>query len=152
MCRFEHCHSYQINSIRTRFSLWEMGWDYFFLDRFEESYFRNCVIKQPKSKPRGPCKRNKSQLRRTLLWIRKISHVSSISIIPVSRSDLWTASMIIIECTLEEAEVVRNMYESSDLEWLVYDAPVNYVNLLLHGYIRGYLKNVKEYCHLMADI
>lgn len=61
-------------------------------------------------------------------------------------------SMIIIECTLEEAEVARNMYESSDLEWLVHDAPVNYVNLLLHGYIRGYLKNVKEYCHLMADI
>ena len=61
-------------------------------------------------------------------------------------------SMISVDCTLVEAEVARNMYESSDLEWLVYDAPVNYVNLLLHGYIRGYLKNVKEYCHLMADI
>lgn len=60
-------------------------------------------------------------------------------------------SMIIIECTLEEDEVARNMYESSDPEWLVYDEPVDYVNLLLHGDIRGYLKNVTEYCHLMTD-
>lgn len=41
-------------------------------------------------------------------------------------------SIIAIDCTLVEAEVARNMYESSELEWLVYDAPVDYVNLLLH--------------------
>ena len=28
-------------------------------------------------------------------------------------------SMIAIDCTLVEAEVARNMYESSELEWLV---------------------------------
>ena len=33
-------------------------------------------------------------------------------------------SMIAIDCTLVEAEVARNMYESSELEWLVYHAPV----------------------------
>ena len=44
-------------------------------------------------------------------------------------------SMIAIDCTLVEAEVTRNMYESSELEWLVYNAPVDYVNLLLHGSI-----------------
>ena len=37
------------------------------------------------------------------------------------------------------------MYESSELEWLVYNAPVDYVNLLLHGDVREYLKNVTEY-------
>ena len=42
-------------------------------------------------------------------------------------------SMISVDCTLVEAEVARNMYESSELEWLVYNAPVDYVNLLLHG-------------------
>ena len=31
-------------------------------------------------------------------------------------------SMISIDCTLVEAEVARNMYESSELEWLVYNA------------------------------
>lgn len=54
-------------------------------------------------------------------------------------------SMIAINCTLVEAEVARNIYESSELEWLVYNAPVDYVNLLLHGDIREYLRNVTEY-------
>lgn len=54
-------------------------------------------------------------------------------------------SMIAIDCTLVETEVARNIYESSELEWLVYNAPVDYVNLLLHGDIREYLRNVTEY-------
>ena len=54
-------------------------------------------------------------------------------------------SMISIDCTLVEEEVTRNMYESSELEWLVYNAPADYVNLLLHGDIHGYLRNVTEY-------
>ena len=54
-------------------------------------------------------------------------------------------SMIAIDCTLVEAEVARNIYESSELGWLVYNAPVDYVNLLLHGDIREYLRNVTEY-------
>ena len=54
-------------------------------------------------------------------------------------------SMIAIDCTLVEAEVARNMYESSELEWLVYNAPVDYVNLLLHGDVCEYLRNVTEY-------
>ena len=54
-------------------------------------------------------------------------------------------SMIAIDCTLVEAEVVRNMYESSELEWLVYNASVDYVNLLLHGDVREYLRNTTDY-------
>ena len=52
--------------------------------------------------------------------------------------------MIAVDCTLVEAEVVRNMYEGSELEWLVYNAPVDYVNLLLHGDVREYLRNVTD--------
>ena len=37
-------------------------------------------------------------------------------------------SMISVDCTLVEAEVARNTYESSELEWLVYHAPVDYVS------------------------
>ena len=33
-------------------------------------------------------------------------------------------SIISIDCTLVDAEVARNMFESSELEWLVYHAPV----------------------------
>ena len=54
-------------------------------------------------------------------------------------------SVIAIDCTLVEAEVARNMYESSELDWLVYNAPVDYVNLLLHGDAQEYLRNVTEY-------
>ena len=35
--------------------------------------------------------------------------------------------------------------ELAKLEWLVYHAPVDYVNLLLHGDVREYLRNVTEY-------
>ena len=54
-------------------------------------------------------------------------------------------SMISIDCTRVENEVARNMYEASELDWLVYNAPADYVNLLLHGDIREYLKNVTDY-------
>ena len=54
-------------------------------------------------------------------------------------------SMVSIDCTKVEYEVAQNMYEASELDWLVYNAPVDYVNLLLHGDIREYLKNVTEY-------
>ena len=54
-------------------------------------------------------------------------------------------SMISVDCTQVENEIARNMYEASELDWLVYNAPADYVNLLLHGDIREYLKNVTEY-------
>lgn len=59
-------------------------------------------------------------------------------------------SVISIDCTLVEVEVARNMYESSELEWLVYNAPVDYVNLLLHGDVREYLRNTTDY-HLFES-
>ena len=54
-------------------------------------------------------------------------------------------SIISINCTKVENEIARNMYEASELDWLVYNAPVDYVNLLLHGDIREYLNNVTDY-------
>ena len=59
-------------------------------------------------------------------------------------------SMISIYCTKVENEVARNMYEASELDWLVYNAPVDYVNFLLHGDVREYLRNVTEY-HLLDN-
>ncbi|MGM9590793.1 MAG: DUF6061 family protein [Faecousia sp.] len=54
-------------------------------------------------------------------------------------------SMDAIDCTLVEAEIARNMYESSELAWPMYNAPIDYVNLLLRGDIQEYLKNVTEH-------
>ena len=54
-------------------------------------------------------------------------------------------SMIAINCTKAENEVARNMYAASELDWLVYNTPVDYVNLILHSVIREYVKSVTEY-------
>ena len=54
-------------------------------------------------------------------------------------------SMISIDCTKVENKVARNMYEASELDWLVHNAPVDYVNLLLRGDIREYLRNTTDY-------
>ena len=50
-----------------------------------------------------------------------------------------------IYCPRVEDMVAKNMYERSELDWLVYNAPVDYVNLLLHGDIRAYLNNATDY-------
>ncbi len=54
-------------------------------------------------------------------------------------------SMISIYCPRVEDEVADNMYERSELSWLVYNAPVDYVNLLLHEDIQEYLENATKY-------
>ena len=54
-------------------------------------------------------------------------------------------TMLAVDCTRVENEIARNMYEASELDWLVYNASMDYVNLLLHGDIREYLKNVTDY-------
>jgi len=38
-----------------------------------------------------------------------------------------------------------NMYERFELDWLVYNVPMDYVNQLLHGNIRTYLNNATDY-------
>lgn len=52
---------------------------------------------------------------------------------------------IFIDCTRVENKIARNMYEASELDWLVYNAPSDYANLLLHSDIREYLKNATAY-------
>ena len=54
-------------------------------------------------------------------------------------------SMIAVNCTAVENEVADNMYERSELDWLVYNAPVDYINLVLNRDVKSYLKNVTEY-------
>ena len=58
-------------------------------------------------------------------------------------------SMISINCTKAENEVARNMYEASELDWLIYNEPVTYVNLITCGRIEEYLRGYKE--HKLQD-
>ncbi len=51
-------------------------------------------------------------------------------------------AMISIDCTAVENEVAHNMYQRSELDWLVYNDPVGYAELVLNGNPEQYLKAV----------
>ena len=44
-----------------------------------------------------------------------------------------------------ENEVADNMYERSELDWLIYNAPLEYADLILNGDPEKYLKAVTVY-------
>ena len=54
-------------------------------------------------------------------------------------------SMIAIETIAVKNEVARNMYERSELDYLIYNDPVAYADLILNGDLEVYLKTVTEY-------
>ncbi len=54
-------------------------------------------------------------------------------------------SMISIDCTAVENEVADNMYQRSELDYLVYNAPLEYADLILNGDPVKYLKTVTVY-------
>ena len=54
-------------------------------------------------------------------------------------------SMIAIDTIAVENEVARNMYERSELDYLIYNSPLEYADLILNGDPENYLKTVTEY-------
>lgn len=57
----------------------------------------------------------------------------------------WDGSMISIDCTAVENEVADTMYQRSELDWLIYNDPAAYADLILNGDPETYLKTVTEY-------
>lgn len=55
-------------------------------------------------------------------------------------------SMIAID-TIEN-KVARNMYQRSELDYLIYNDPIGYADLILNGNPKTYLKTVTEYKNL----
>lgn len=51
-------------------------------------------------------------------------------------------SMIAIYTPAVEDEVADNMYERSELDWLIYNAPAEYADLILNSDPVKYLKNI----------
>ena len=54
-------------------------------------------------------------------------------------------SMIAIDTIAVENEVSDNMYQRSELDYLIYNDPVAYAKLILNGDPETYLKTVTEY-------
>ncbi len=54
-------------------------------------------------------------------------------------------TMIAIDTIAVENEVADNMYERSELDYLIYNAPAEYADLILNGNPVKYLKTVTVY-------
>ena len=57
-------------------------------------------------------------------------------------------SMIAIDTIAVENEIADNMYQRSELDYLIYNDPLAYADLILNGEPEAYLKAVTEYSPL----
>ncbi len=53
-------------------------------------------------------------------------------------------TLLSIECTAVENEIANSMYQRSELDWLIYNDPLAYAELILNGEPERYLKAVTE--------
>ena len=53
-------------------------------------------------------------------------------------------SMIAIDTIAVENEIADNMYQRSELDYLIYNDPIGYADLILNGDPKTYLKTVTE--------
>ena len=51
-------------------------------------------------------------------------------------------SMLAIDCTAVENSIETTINGRSEMEWLIYNAPLDYAELVLSGELEGYLKRV----------
>ena len=54
-------------------------------------------------------------------------------------------TMLAIDTSAVENEFAEDMYQRSELEWLIYNDPLAYADLVLNGDVKGYLKRVTQY-------
>ena len=54
-------------------------------------------------------------------------------------------SMISIDTSAVENEIADNMYQRSELDYLIYNDPIAYSDLILNGNPEIYLKTITEY-------
>ena len=57
---------------------------------------------------------------------------------------LEDGTLLSIDCTAVENEVANSMYQRSVLDWLIYNDPLAYAELILNGEPGLYLKVVTE--------
>ena len=58
-------------------------------------------------------------------------------------------SMIAIDTIAVENEIADNMVQRSELDWLIYNKPLEYAQLVLGGDLEGYVKGTPE--HRLMD-
>lgn len=51
-------------------------------------------------------------------------------------------STLAIDCTAVENSIETTMNQHSEMDWLIYNAPLEYAEMVLNGELEGYLKRV----------
>ena len=57
---------------------------------------------------------------------------------------LEDGTLLSIDCTAIENEVANSIYQRSELDWLIYNDPLAYADLILNGDLELYLKAVTK--------
>ena len=57
---------------------------------------------------------------------------------------LEDGTLLSIDCTAVENEVANSMYQRSELDWLIYNNPLTYAELILNGEPELYLRAMTE--------
>lgn len=58
---------------------------------------------------------------------------------------LADGTLLSVDCSAVENEVANSMYQRSELDWLIYNDPLAYAELILNGDPELYLKTVTKY-------
>ena len=58
-------------------------------------------------------------------------------------------TLIAIDTISVENEIAENIYQRSELDWLIYNKPLEYAQLVLEGDLDGHLKGTPE--HRLMD-
>ena len=58
-------------------------------------------------------------------------------------------TLLSIDCTAVENEVANSMYQRSELDWLIYNDPLTYAELIFDGDLKKYLEVTGE--HKLLD-
>ena len=58
---------------------------------------------------------------------------------------LIDGALISIDCTTVENEIASNIYQRSELDYLIYNDPLAYADLIMNGDPETYLKALTEY-------
>ena len=61
---------------------------------------------------------------------------------------LEDGTLLSIDCTAVENEVANSMYQRSELDWLIYNDPLAYAELILNGEPDRYLKVITNHKYL----
>ncbi len=61
---------------------------------------------------------------------------------------LTDGSMVSVDCIAVENEYANNMHEISMLDYLIYNNPLGYIELLLSGKIEEFLRDSTDYTPL----